>query len=100
MDPRASTALLGYEAPIRKALWERILHLGAPRMMTYTWMMSAAWLGLFVFNKFGFRWTLAVGGLWVIVQAVLALLTWWNPRWDKALLARFQRAYQTYYPAG
>lgn len=100
MDQRASTALLGYEAPIRKALWERIRHLGAPRMMTYTWMMGAAWLGLVAFNKWGIRWTLAVIVLWAMVQSVLALLTWWNPRFDNAVCARFTRGYQSYYPQG
>lgn len=100
MVPRASTALLGYEAPIRKSIWERIKHLGAPRMMTYAWMMGAAWLGLLAFNKWGFRWTLAVVVLWAVVQVLLAMLTAWNPRFDNAVAARFQRGYQPRYPAG
>lgn len=100
MQPRVSTALLGYETPIRKALWARIKHLGAPRMMTYTWMMSAAWLGLLAFNKWGLRWTLAVVVLWALVQGVLAGLTRWNPHFDNAFAARFQRGYQSYYPSG
>jgi hypothetical protein len=95
-----ASPVLGYETPIRKALWERIKHLGAPRMMTYAWMMGAAWLALLAFNKWGIKWSLAVGVLWAVVQGVLALMTWWNPRWDNALCARFERGYQSYYPAG
>lgn len=100
MEQRASTALLGYESPIRRSIWDRITHLGAPRMMTYTWMMAAAWLGLLAFNKWGIKWTLAVVVLWALVQSVLAVLTGWNPRWDNAFAARFQRGYQSYYRAG
>ena len=98
MDQRASTALLGVETPIRKAVWQRILNLGAPRMMTCAWACGMAWVALAVFNSWGFRWMLAVPVLWAVGQVTLALLTSWNPRWDNALCARWNRRYQKYYP--
>ena len=100
MAERASGERLGYEAPIRLGTWQRILHLGAPRMLSYAWMVFCIWIGLLTLLKLGFRWMLVVVGVWLSVQMVLAVLTYWNVNWDSALLARWRRRYQPYYRAG
>ena len=100
MAERASGERLGYEAPIRLGTWQRILHLGAPRMCSYSWMIACIWVGLLALLKLGFRWMLVVLGVWLSVQSVMAVLTYWNVHWDSALIARMRRRYHPYYRAG
>jgi hypothetical protein len=100
MERRGARDLLGYEAPIRIGTWQRILHCGAPRMLSYAWMIACLWVGLLALGKLGFRGLLVVGGVWLSVQILMAVLTWWNVNWDSAVLARVRRRYQPYYRAG
>ena len=100
MAERASRERLGYEAPIRLGTWQRITRYGAPRMYSYAWLIACIWIGLLALLRLGFRWMLVVIGIWLSVQVLMALLTWWNPNWDSALKARMQRRYKTHYRAG
>jgi len=100
MVERTTSAPLGYTASIRPGLWQRLKRMGAPRGWTYPWMFSCGWLALYAFKNLGFRWSCAVVGLFVVGQAILALLTTWNSNWDRALHARWRRRYQSYYRAG
>ena len=96
----AQSGILGYEVPIRLGTWQRLTRYGAPRMYSYAWLLGCAWLGLVVMTQLGLRWALGVGVLWLMVQALLAGLTYWNINWDSALLVRWQRKYQPFYRAG
>jgi hypothetical protein len=100
MAERTSREILGYEAPIRLGTWQRILHCGAPRMLSYAWMFACLWMGLMTLVKLGVRWTLAVGAIWLTVQILMAVLTSWNVNWDSAVLARVRRRYKPFYRAG
>jgi hypothetical protein len=91
---------LGYEAPIRLGTWQRITRYGAPRMYSYAWLIGCIWLGLLALMKLGLRWLFVVVAMWLVVQLLMAALTYWNINWDSALLARWRRKYQPYYLAG
>ena len=100
MDDRASSLRLGYEAPIRLGTWQRITRYGAPRMVSYAWLIACIWVGLLALMKLGLRWALIVGGIWLSVQVLLAVITHWNMNGDSALYARMKRRYKPYYRAG
>ena len=77
------------------ALTQRVCHFGAPRMYTYTWLITCGWLGIIALIKLGFRWMLATIALWALGQVLLAVLTWWNINFDSALFKRWQRSVPT-----
>ena len=49
----------GYEAPIKRALWERICSFGVPRLWATLWMVCCLYVGLLVMVGLGFAWLLA-----------------------------------------
>ena len=51
----------GYEAPIKRALWERICSFGVPRLWATLWMVCCLYVGLLVMVGLGFAWLLAPG---------------------------------------
>ena len=44
----------GYEAPIKRALWERICSFGVPRVWATLWMVCCLYVGLLVMVGLGF----------------------------------------------
>ena len=46
----------GYEAPIKRALWERITSFGVPRVWATLWMVCCLYIGLLVMVGLGFTW--------------------------------------------
>ena len=46
----------GYEAPIKRALWERITSFGVPRLWATLWMVCCLYVGLLVMVGLGFTW--------------------------------------------
>jgi type IV secretory pathway TrbD component len=88
----------GYEAPIHRSLWERILTAGVPRLW-FIVTVAGSVFGAFAFYSLFESWlTLLplVGGVLVLVG--LKALTWWDGDWD-AVLAHSLR-YRSYYDAG
>jgi type IV secretory pathway TrbD component len=90
----------GYEAPIHRALWERILTMGAPRMWAGLWSAVCLGLGMVFLFTLGMRWLLLPVGLWLSVQGGLVLLTQWDQSWDDIALAHLTRRYKQHYEAG
>jgi type IV secretory pathway TrbD component len=45
--------IAGYEAPIKRALWERILTFGAPRLWAAFWTVFCLYAGLLVMVALG-----------------------------------------------
>jgi type IV secretory pathway TrbD component len=90
--------ILGYEAPIHRALWERILTCGVPRLWFIAWVAGCVFAAFSVYSLF--RHWLAMMPLAVCVIGHMALkaLTWWDSDWD-AVLAHSLR-YRSYYEAG
>lgn len=88
----------GYEAPIHRALWERILTCGVPRLWFIAWVASCVFLAFSVYSLFQ-NW-LALIPLVICAMGHVGLkaLTWWDQDWD-AVLAHSLR-YRSYYDAG
>ncbi len=95
-----SQPIEGYEAPIHRALWERILTLGAPRMWAALWLVGCLYTALLFVTLLGFRWALLPLVVWALGQGVLILLTQWDIGWDDVAIAQLTRRYQAFYEAG
>jgi type IV secretory pathway TrbD component len=90
----------GYEAEIYRAVWERPLTMGAPRLWGNGWVAVCLALGLCVLMLKSLWGLGGVGLLWLLGQGVLVALTVWEPDWDLILHARCTRRYHDYYEAG
>jgi type IV secretory pathway TrbD component len=100
-DRRAPTEYVeGYQAPIHRALWERITTLGAPRMWAAVWLVLCLYLALIFLTVIGMRWALLPLVIWAIGQGVLILLTQFDPWWDDMAIAQVARRYKSLYEAG
>lgn len=90
----------GYEAPIHRALWERVLTGGAPRMWAGLWSALCLGAGMVCLFTLGMAWVLAPVALWGLGHGVLILLTQYDGAWDDIALAHLARRYKRYYSAG
>jgi type IV secretory pathway TrbD component len=90
----------GYEAPIHRALWERIVTLGAPRMWAAVWLVLCLYAALVFLSVIGMRWALLPLVVWALGQGVLVLLTTWDASWDDIGIAQLSRRYKAMYEAG
>ena len=97
-EPRAMIA--GYEAPIHRGIWERILTMGAPRLLSVAWLAVCAYAGLLTLTLRGFRMVLVPLVVWALGQGVLVMLTQFDGRWDDIVLAQMVRRYRAFYDAG
>jgi len=88
----------GYEAPIHRGLWERILTWGAPRWWSAVWAALCLYAALMVLMVFSAWWALVPLGLWPIGQGSMILLTVWDVSWDDVLLVSAK--YRSYYEQG
>jgi type IV secretory pathway TrbD component len=96
----SSPRIDGYEAPIHRALWERILTLGAPRMWAAVWLALCLYTALLFLTVLGARWALLPLVVWALGQGVLILLTQWDTHWDDLGIAQLTRRYRAFYEAG
>ena len=74
----------GYEAPIKRALWERICSFGVPRLWATLWMVCCLYAGLLVMVGFGFAWlsSRCLMGAWRLWSTLC------DARWDDMVLAQ------------
>jgi type IV secretory pathway TrbD component len=95
-----SAPLHGYQVPILRGVWERIIVFGAPRFYARAWACLWLFVGLLLLTYWGFRWLpLPLLG-WLAGHGVLVLLTQWNPHWDDMLVAQMNQRYKSRYSAG
>jgi hypothetical protein len=62
-----SEPLHGYQVPILRGVWERIIGLGAPRFYARAWACLWLFLGLLLLTYWGFKWLPLPGG-WLVGQ--------------------------------
>ena len=91
--------IAGYEAPIHRALWERITTLGAPRMWAAVWLGLCLYAALIFLTVLGVRWAIVPLVVWTLGQGLLVLLTQWDAWWDDMAIAQVTRHYQSLYEA-
>jgi len=90
----------GFQVPILRGVWERIITCGAPRVYARAWACLWLFLGLCLLTYWGWRWlALPVFG-WLVGHGVLVWLTQWNSRWDDMVLAQMNQRYKGRYDAG
>jgi type IV secretory pathway TrbD component len=90
----------GYDAPIHRAIWERILTFGAPRIWSACWLVGCLYAALILLTVLGITWALLPLVIWAVGQGVLVLLTQWDAHFDDMALAQLVRRYKSYYDAG
>jgi type IV secretory pathway TrbD component len=90
----------GYAAPIHRALWERILTMGAPRLWAAVWLVGCLYAALLFLTVLGFRWAILPLVVWAVGQGVLMLLTQWDVFFDDIGIAQLIRRYKSLYEAG
>ena len=90
----------GYTAPIHRALWERILTGGVPRLWAAVWLVSCAYTALLLLTVCGARWAILPLGGWAVGHGALMLLTQWDHHWDDLAVAHTLRRYRAFYDAG
>jgi type IV secretory pathway TrbD component len=90
----------GYEAPIKRALWERVTSFGAPRVWASLWIAVCLYAGLFALVGLGFKWVALPAIVWLLGHGVLIGLTLWDPNWDEVASAQLTNRYKDFYDAG
>jgi type IV secretory pathway TrbD component len=90
----------GYAAPIHRALWERILTMGAPRLWAAIWLAGCLYGALLFLTVIGMRWAILPLVVWAIGQGTLMGLTLWDPYFDDVAIAQVTRKYKSFYGAG
>lgn len=90
----------GYAAPIHRALWERILTMGAPRLWAAMWLAGCLYVALLFLTVTGMRWAILPLVVWALGQGVLMGLTHFDPYWDEVMIKQLQRRYKAVYEAG
>ena len=94
------TGAEGYEAPIKRSMWERITSFGVPRLWAGLWSACCLYGGLITLYGFGMKMVLVPAVVWMLGHGGLMALTLWDPRWDDIVLAHLTRRYKAYYDAG
>jgi type IV secretory pathway TrbD component len=90
----------GYDAPIHRGIWERILTMGAPRIWSAVWLVACLYTALLFLTVIGLRWVVLPLGTWAVGQGALILVTAWDVHWDDLALAQLTRRYKPFYEAG
>jgi type IV secretory pathway TrbD component len=90
----------GYAAPIHRALWERILTMGVPRMWAALWLVGCLYVALIFLSVIGIRWAIVPLVIWALGQGLLMGLTLFDKSWDDIAIAQVTRRYKSYYNAG
>ena len=90
----------GYSAPIHRAVWERILTGGVPRLWAAVWLVMCAYTALLLLTVCGARWAILPLGGWAVGHGALMLLTQWDVHFDEIAVAHTLRRYRAFYDAG
>jgi type IV secretory pathway TrbD component len=88
----------GYEAPIHRSLWERILTAGVPRLWFITTIAVSVFMAFIFYSLFESYVAVVPLGVGAVALVGLKALTWWDHDWD-AVLAHSLR-YRSFYDAG
>jgi type IV secretory pathway TrbD component len=92
------TLIAGYEAEIHRALWQRILISGVPRL----WFIVPLVISIFVAFSLFLTYQSLVAGvpllIWGVVFLGLKALTRWDRDFDAVLLSSLR--YRSFYDAG
>jgi len=95
------TFIPGYEADVYRALWERPMTFGAPRIWAAGWLILALYIALLFVVAGRFQGLTGIGLAWLVGQGVLVKLTQWDRQWDQLLTEWLFRKHRTqYYRAG
>ena len=89
----------GYEAAIRRSLWERILTAVVPRLWAAVWLVVCLASALFFLIRFGLGWAFVPLVVWMLGHGVLLALTAWDGQFDEVLLTQVMRRYKPFYEA-
>ncbi len=97
--------IAGFQAPIHRGIWERILTMGAPRMWTTLWLACCLFVGLLFLLGRSPKLIVVAGLVWGVGQAGLVLLTLFDGSWDAIVVAHLswhgtRWGYQSFYDAG
>jgi type IV secretory pathway TrbD component len=88
----------GYESPIHRSLWERILTCGVPRLWVIAWIAICVFLTFTMYSLFR-NWVACIP---LVVCGIghigLKALTWWDHDWDSVLAHSLR--YRSHYEAG
>jgi len=95
----------GFDAPIYRGVWERVLVMGAPRILSTLWLVLGLYAGLVVLTVCGVRWVVLPLVVWAVGHGVLVLLTQWDSAFDDLIVAHLRKhgtrwGYQSFYDAG
>jgi type IV secretory pathway TrbD component len=90
--------LSGYQAPIHRAIWERILTWHAPRMLSAVWVVICLYGALLFLYMQRPKWILVVAAVWLTGQAIWILLKQWDVQFDDILIQspRYRRFYDAH----
>jgi type IV secretory pathway TrbD component len=88
----------GYEAPIHRGIWQRILTWGAPRWYSSLWVVLCLYAALLLLVVVSPWWMLLPLGIWPVGQGIMILLTTWDTQWDDVLITSVK--YRGYYEQG
>jgi type IV secretory pathway TrbD component len=92
--------IAGYQAPIYRAIWARILTAGVPHHWCMVWGLLGLFFGFTGWMRLGL-WGLGLAGsVWLLGQMTMQWLTRWDVSWDNVLLAQLTRKYKKFYEAG
>jgi|SRR5215475_12772989 type IV secretory pathway TrbD component len=92
--------IVGYQADIRKGLWERVKTLGAPRIPASLWLVICLSVAFVFAVTMSVKLGLATMGFWALGHGLMVALTLIDPHWDEVLIAQFVHGYKAYYEAG
>src|SRR5207245_10141679 len=90
----------GYQVPIQRGVWDRIIVFGAPRFYARAWACLWLFVGLLLLTYWGFRWLPLPFLGWLVGHGVLFLLTQWNPNWEDMLVVQLIHLYNYLYISG
>jgi hypothetical protein len=92
--------LVGFQAEIHRATWERPKIWGAPRLWTHCWTGVLLWAELLVLYRVGLKWAVFPFVVWGLGQLLMIYWTTQDDAWDDVWLAQLTRRYRAFYEAG
>lgn len=92
--------VLGYAAPIKRGLWERVKSFGVPYIPGSLWFVVCLFPAFLLMVLVSIKWVLVCGVVWLAGMGVMLWLTALDPYWPDVMLAQLVRRYKSRYEAG